>query len=607
MITEGKFLKRFIPESKRQHYDSEKLNQKVEIKNRFQFYKYSAFVLTFLISTSAIGLYIYKHSDKFLEKIDLTEKELSELTANEYKWNKSTEQFIPLLYKEFMGDKRIVLLTPNPDNEKSIETQKVMSDSLDLWKKFLKKNELRYKECNMGGAKYCLKYNKNKIFIVLPGPWDQELLETSIAEGAHILLFGPPSSIVSKEKEDFKLFDLNFEQFVTAEDKFISIVGDQPLTLGFDAGQIIKSRPIFQNLKVTSKASQAMSIPNYNMAYSSSDTRLYSKVIDQGRLVWLDTPPEFPESQQIKEYQNIDQLYGNVFKFLSGFSHSSIAMWPSGKKYAATFSQDTEDQYENSDKLIEELQYSKIPFTWFIISDVAQKHRSLTKEMMKTGEIACHGDNHEKFSGLVLKEQVERIARCKKVLKELTDRDVQGFRPPYEEFDSNTMSAMPNTSNNYIFTETAPETMVPKVLISSGENKKTLISINRSISDDFEMWATRKLDLRRSKMLFEKELNWIKKVGGSYNLNFHTQNIGKEENFDLVIHAIRTLKNDPEISLSTVGELALWWNTRHQLLLGKVIPDQLIEKFKPVVITLKNDGTLERTAVKVAEMENVIR
>ncbi|TNE95908.1 MAG: hypothetical protein EP326_14150, partial [Deltaproteobacteria bacterium] len=369
----------------------------------------------------------------------------------------------------------------------------------------------------------------------------------------------------------------------------------------FDAGQVIKSPPIYQNLKVSSENTQAMSIPNYNMAYSSNDTRLYSKVIEKGRLVWLDTPPEFPESQKIKEYLNIDHLYGNVFKFLSGFSHSSIAMWPKGKKYSATISQDTEDQYENSVKLIEELNKSEIPFTWFIISDVAQKHRRLTKEMMSTGEIACHGDTHDKFSGLPLKDQVERVARCKKVLKELTGKEVIGFRPPYEEYDENTFSTMPNISNQYIFTETAPETMVPKVLISSDEeNKRTLISINRSNSDDFEMWSTRKLDFRRSKKLIEREIEWIKKIGGSYNMNFHTQNIGSEENFDLIVHLIRTLKTDNEVSLSTISDLAEWWNTRHKLLLGQVIPDNLIQKYRPTIVTLKNDGSLEKTPVKEA-------
>jgi len=273
---------------------------------------------------------------------------------------------------------------------------------------------------------------------------------------------------------------------------------------------------------------QAVSIGHVFNAGGEKETRLFAKTMGSGRFVWMDFVPDpiynGPEVNTI----HLNALMASIFRYLSRQTYSAIAMWPQAKIFAALIEEDTEDEYKNAEAVIELVQRKAYPISWFVLSNEALKHRRLTRGMAEVGEIACHGDNHGAFTKSSQHDQLIRIARCQKVLKEITGVKPLAFRPPREEYNSFTVDAIVNNEMTHYIANNSPDRAVPEIQVSL-VNGKSLVSIPRMVSDDFEMWYARKLNQAASINLVDDEVNWMSHIGGLYMYSFHTQYMGRSE------------------------------------------------------------------------------
>jgi len=378
------------------------------------------------------------------------------------------------------------------------------------------------------------------------------------------------------------------------------LLGDQLLTLGFDAGLIVNASSSFTGYHAMSSSPQALSIGDNLDPGGENETRLYAKIVKQGRLVWMDFAPDPKYQGPSINVQRLNAMLASVFRFLSREPYSAIATWPYGKKFGALIEEDTEDKPENAQRVFTIVKNNSFPISWYILSNEALNNRALIRDLAKVGEIACHGDNHGPFTKSTAQEQTIRIARCQKVLSEITNVKPMAFRPPEEEFNTATINAIANNGMTHYIANNTPDRDVPEIQRST-DSQLTLVSIPRMVNDDYEIWHNRKLNAVDTLSLIDNEIAWVKQIGGLYLFSFHSQYMGKEENVNTIQHMGNTLKQD-DTYFATSQDIADWWLFRSKLQDKYQSHDNnlqaLFDRFHPVLLTVNEQGDMQTTQVK---------
>lgn len=80
--------------------------------------------------------------------------------------------------------------------------------------------------------------------------------------------------------------------------------------------------------------------------------------------------------------------------------------------------------------LLDLLSKHNIRATFFVTGQAAEKFPELIKKISREHEVACHGYAHERLDKLSMDEQFKRIALATRVLTDITDQRILGFRAP---------------------------------------------------------------------------------------------------------------------------------------------------------------------------------
>ncbi|MGC1955128.1 MAG: polysaccharide deacetylase family protein, partial [Gammaproteobacteria bacterium] len=289
---------------------------------------------------------------------------------------------------------------------------------------------------------------------------------------------------------------------------------------------------------------------------------------------------------------NLNALMRRVFGYLLRHSYSAWATWPAGTKFAGFISEDTEDKFVQAKSVLSIVRQKEFPITWFMLSNLALEHRDLTRELAAVGEVACHGDSHLAFSLNTLQDQTIRLARCQKVLKELTGEIPIGFRPPEERLNGDTIDALLNVGMDYLFADNDADIAVPKIVATKVPNA-SLVSLPRKAEDDYSLWEVGKLDFQRSVAVVDRDMAAMERVGGLYGFSFHSQYMDDADNLRVVVHVGEKLR-EREAYFSTAKRIAAWWRLRDALIRGKKVDEILFDYFEPVQLTVTAEGELVR-------------
>jgi len=594
-ITEGRYVKRYIPPSLRPQYDKKMaaINHKSLMGPRW-----IARVMNLIIIGSflvIVGGALAINRYKLMAPIDLTANEINNLRPVEASWSIESEYGLPSMSSqlEMLRKRGAALVISNDDMNQVINGKRIALMAENYWENFFARWKVPYRVCDWSGLSACM---ESRIGIILPGQWQLRQIEQSLNDGSSLILYGPPSSVLTQHKT-LKWEGLSFEPFINqSEPRYLALRGDQVLTLGLDAGLILIADHAFKGYRVFSDLPQAVGINTDKSMGDIMDTRLYAKRVGKGRLVWMDYAPDQNDEPAEINVRNLEAVNATVFRYLLGQTYSSWATWPEGKHFAGTISEDSEDKFPYAENVVEMVNKHGFPITWFMLSNEAQLHRGLAQRMSDDGEIACHGDNHSDFPLGNLFTQTERIARCIKVVSTITGHTPRGFRPPEEKYNEDTISAVASNNMGYYLADDDMDRMVPEMVRENG-GARELVSLPRMGSDDFLMWYTLKLDGEESIRLADDELTWISAVGGYLPFSFHTQYMGTKDHLDVVEHYGLRFQQ-PDCYFATTGQIADWWRVRMDLIEGKAVTDADMIKYRPVLLKVDEQGQLIREQPK---------
>ncbi|MCP4266165.1 MAG: DUF3473 domain-containing protein [Candidatus Brocadiaceae bacterium] len=85
----------------------------------------------------------------------------------------------------------------------------------------------------------------------------------------------------------------------------------------------------------------------------------------------------------------------------------------------------------NTEKILDLFSTYSVQSTFFILGWVAERHPELVRDISNAGhEIASHGWSHKRISFLTENQFRDEVSRSKRLLEDLTGRDVLGYRAP---------------------------------------------------------------------------------------------------------------------------------------------------------------------------------
>ncbi|MEE9355119.1 MAG: polysaccharide deacetylase family protein [Methylococcaceae bacterium] len=601
-LTEGAYFKRYIPIPLREGYDNQLTGSRKKRRKTRSLWA-GVFTGTIVIFASFILVRsLISNVDQMLLPIELSKEETSEIIFSHHQWQQRIDQNLPDL-TEILASlhlKGIII----PDDTMLRNGQDFRRQAVTHWENFTKNNNLDLQQCAWNNFQMCLGgKNSQWIVVVLPGHWDFEVLDNLLEEGVNVLAYGPPAQIFEDNTANpLEWHGLTFEKGTKNSDSALILMGDRLLTLGFDAGLVVDAPPLFDGYRTVSKTPQALALSSSDdiSMGGEMETRLYAETIGKGRLVWLDFAPDITDHLPSINTSHLNALMGSIFRYFSRKPFSAIATWPDAKTFAALIEQDSEDGYQYTENVIDLLKRKHYPITWYMLSSEALKNRTLTRTMASFGEVACHGDTHEPFTKSDQKQQHVRIARCQKVIHEITGKRPQSFRPPEEKFNAYTIDAIVNAGMTYYIPGNTTDRAVP-IIQDSLTTGQSIVSLPRLVTDDYHMWHLWKKNLQQTKALMDKEIAWMNEVGGIYMYSFHSQYMNDEDNLKGIEYLGDRFQAE-NIYFKTSGEISEWWRYRDALKNGLLKKSENINKFSAVLLSANEKGEISKAPYSYKEV-----
>jgi len=591
---EGRYFKRYVPEQLRSTYDEKFAPKSAHFRRR----RAARIKLaTGVIIILAIGIPFYSiatNFDTYLRPIDLTPAEIARLDFSRHEWQRVVDLQLPRLDAVLGRMNAHTFIIPYAEHDRRwlVNGVNLRKMALDDWDSYNQEIHFSLVECHWTAFRQCRSENPSAIVLLLPGDWDEKAIDHALKDGASILAYGAPARLFNGHSDSLIWHGLTFKRVIKKDGGPLILLGDQLLTLGFDAGLILATDSDFRHFQATSPDPQAISIGDNYDAGGVHATRLYAKTVGAGRLVWMDFLPAVDDNSPKINVTHLQAVMAAVFRYLSKQPYSALSSWPDGKSFGALIEEDTEFEFTEAARTNNLVTKLGAPISWFMLSNLAQQHRSLTRSLAASGEVACHGDNHADFTKDDIREQTIRIARCQKVLQTLTGIRPEAFRPPEEKYNASTIDAIANLGMDHYIANNSPDRAVPEVLVARDDGK-SLVSIPRMVSDDFTMWHVRNLDHADSLRLVDDEISWIHRVHGIYMFSFHTQFMGDDHHLNTVAHIITKLR-DLGAYFGTAKEIAAWWRFRSNLQRGEAGRRSDFRRFKPIVLEVRERGVLRR-------------
>ena len=96
------------------------------------------------------------------------------------------------------------------------------------------------------------------------------------------------------------------------------------------------------------------------------------------------------------------------------------------------------------------LDRQNIKATFFVVGEIAKQNEILIKDISKRGHtIACHGMDHRPLSTKTNEEFVEQVTDAKKLIEEITQKSVCGYRASCFSMDRDKLDLLPQMGFTY--------------------------------------------------------------------------------------------------------------------------------------------------------------
>ena len=593
-LGEGKYFKRYVSEQDQKVFKAKQaavIKKKQKDIQRIKRTVTAGFIVSLLVGTA---LSLYTNRDRLATDITLSKEEIGKLVSTHHHWENLYPEQLPNLKTQLEAIKTrgLVLLSHQSQTDNPVYNR-IKSTAKMAWEQFAQEHDVVPVNCDWKQLLACMDYNKEALFVVLPDFWQAETIRHMLSKGVSVLAYDAPLQLADTTTDHyFSIYDLKFSPFRDKSHSVLALAGDKELSLGFDAGTILDIESSSHFYKAVSDNPQALAIDSGHVAGGNLITRLYAKAVGEGRLVWMDFSPNLSDHAPGIDTKYFDGILAAVFRYLNKETYQSIATWPEAKPFAALIEEDTEDQFAEAERVSAFFLENNYPVTWFMLSNLAEKNRSIVRKLAQSGQIACHGDNHRSFTLNDALFQAQRLALCQKTLFEITGKRAVAFRPPQEKHSDATLDAIVNNRFTHYIAEHGIDRFVP-VIMKSQETGQTLINIPRMVNDDFALWVEMEADATLSKKITSQEIDYVRAVNGLYMFSFHSQFMSNDDYFSVVRHIANRvhLKN---AYFATAQQIASWWKFRYQLISGFEVDQKATLEYKPVLISVDQKGKLNR-------------
>lgn len=289
-------------------------------------------------------------------------------------------------------------------------------------------------------------------------------------------------------------------------------------------------------------------------------------------------------------------LVRNSVAWAAGQPIASVEPWQRGKLAAASIAQDVEAGFGNARHALDSLRAAKVPSTFFLTSELAQRFERLSRRMAEFGEIGTHSENHRLLGGLPADVQQRRLTTTQRELTRLIGKPVPGLRPPEEQFDAATLSGWLEVGGRYLFGANDSRSAAPELLAFGND---TLVLVGRIGSDDFAAAATRAPTTKHLTSVFLDEYERVRALRGHYVLSYHSQLLARPELVPALAMVARRLAADTAVWLATTGDIADWWRARA----GLEAHAQLTSERMSVVVRNRGARLVRGAVVRVSMPE----
>jgi len=315
------------------------------------------------------------------------------------------------------------------------------------------------------------------------------------------------------------------------------------------------------------------------------------RTYEKSRMAWFGVSPDaVADKPEHREF--VLQSAGNLLLWAARRPVAVPCHWKDCHTGAAVVTADVEDRFETGDAIALACHKEKVQGSFFLVGSLAPDYPEVVTALSLNGEIGTHSMNHQSFKDVPYDDQLAELNAGKATLTQLGVERVVGFRPPMEEYDEATLTAVGAAELDFIYGNLLYDRSYP---IVRAVEDSTIYQFARIVADDYNLVVERGVkDSTRYKQEYIKEFRKLYDMGGLFPFSFHTNYLALKQSVDVVRAMIRTLKKE-DVWLTTFGQIVEWVETRRNV---RVEAHQNKEQ-KTTKLVVSNSGPLPVKAFSI--------
>jgi peptidoglycan/xylan/chitin deacetylase (PgdA/CDA1 family) len=356
---------------------------------------------------------------------------------------------------------------------------------------------------------------------------------------------------------------------------FVSFPSGKPTTAGAPGGFRVQvdspERLEAKRLEVDGYWSDVNLFPVDAKLPANFEGALLHNSVGRGRVVWYG----FQENAAVAggdDKRMLDATLVDSLAWAGKRTLCAVDPWPAPYSAAAIFVCDVEDEFYNAAYSASALQKAQEKGTFFCVANMVKDDPDLIAKLKDAGEVASHGDLHNRFGPRRVLSQIAHLENSKWRLWQLGGGWVQGFHPPFDDFGDRTMEALAASHFRYILIgaegNTGSNGVLPEILRISQSlgwfhRDMKLVSMTRTVDDDLHFSPLGIVGLDPTWIVQRAlgDFEIIHALGGMYLFCFHSQGFSAPEYVGIFPDLINEFHRSGTW-IATAEGVAEWWELR---------------------------------------------
>ena len=299
-----------------------------------------------------------------------------------------------------------------------------------------------------------------------------------------------------------------------------------------------------------------------------------------GRVAWLGGPPE-AITEVNNQAESGRRMTLQLLRWLLRRPSVHVGWWPLGLRAATVLTADVETRFETGEAIALMFHREAVRGTFFLLGDLAGEYPYVVEALAENGDVGSHSMHHKTFKGRAAEEQQAEIREAIGQLHDLGIRQVNGFRPPMEEYDAATLDAVAAEGLDFVYGNLEYDRAWP---IRREVGDSTIWQFARIVPDDYN-FAVRH-GVHDAAGYTEQYMLWALRMfdlGGLFAFSFHTNYLGLEDHVETIGRFLRWVKHQ-QVWIATFRDIVRWVEARD------AVEVKIREHTRTLEVNLENKG-----------------